>query len=484
MNYKAMARITSMVLLIESVLMCVPLFISIYDAERGAVTGFMCSMLIGLGLSCLLMFFGKGADRRFYAREGFVVVGVAWIVMSLIGSLPFFISREIPSYIDCLFETVSGFTTTGASVLSDVESLSRGMLYWRSFTHWLGGMGMLVFLIAIVPQSGKAGGFSVHILRAESSGPAVGKLVPKMRNTALILYLCYIMLTVLDTLFLYIGTHSLFDSLCLAYGTAGTGGFGILNDGFMSYSPYVQYVTTVFMILFGVNFTMYYYILLRKFAQVIKDEEIRVYFGVIIVATALITMNVRPLYSSLSETIRHAVFQVGSIITTTGFATTDTDLWPTLSKSIIFMLMFCGACAGSTGGGFKLIRIIVLAKEVRRNTHKLIHPNEVRVIRYSGSVVDEQRVANINAYLAVYVFIIALSFLLLSHENFSLMTNLSAVVSAVNNIGPGFEGVGATCNFAAYSGFSKVVLSLDMLIGRLEIFPILSLFSLSTWKVA
>ena len=409
-------------------------------------------------------------------------MGLSWIAMSLLGCLPFWLSGEIPHFMDAFFEIVSGFTTTGSSILSDVESLSKGLLYWRSFSHWLGGMGVLVFLLAIIPASGSDKGFTMHLLRAESPGPDVGKLVPKMRQTAMILYLIYITLTILNIVFLLIGGMSLFESVCTAFGTAGTGGFGIKNDSIASYSPYIQNVCTVFMLLFGINFSCYYLLLLRQIGGIFKDEELRLYIGIAVITAALIALNIRQLYASWEETIRHAAFQVSSIMTTTGFATTDFDLWPAFSKGLLLMLMVVGACAGSTGGGLKCSRVLLLFKSLRCNIRQVLNPRKVQVIRNNGKVVDEKIVTNNNAYLAAYVIIIIISYLLISLDGFSIGTNLSAVLACFNNIGPGFEAVGPTCNFSAFSDFSKFVLILDMLAGRLEIFPILVLLSRSSWR--
>ncbi len=408
-------------------------------------------------------------------------VGVSWIVMSLLGSLPFYISREIPSYLDALFETVSGFTTTGASILPEVEILSKGILYWRSFTHWLGGMGVLVFVLAVGAFGESSKGFTMHLLRAESPGPQVGKLVPKMKKTAEILYLIYMMLTIVNIIFLLAGGMPLFDSVCTAFGTAGTGGFGIKNDSIASYSPYIQNVCTVFMLLFGVNFSCYYMLLLRQFYSVFKDEELRLYLGIVLGSIVLITLNVRGFYGTLEETVRHAAFQVASIVTTTGFATTDFDLWPSFSKAIILGLMVIGASAGSTGGGFKCARVLIVVRSLRRNLRRAILPQKVQVVRINNHMIDEKVLENTNAYLTAYVIILFVSFILVSIDQFSITTNITAVLSCFNNIGPGLEAVGPTCNFGDFSWLSKLVLIMDMLAGRLEIFPILILFSRSTW---
>ena len=480
MNYKMMGRFIGLILMVEAVFMIPAGIISLCYGEYTAMWSFWAAMGACLTVAAILLLLCKGAPSAFYAKEGLVCVGLSWIVLSLFGCLPFFLSREIPHYIDAFFEIVSGFTTTGASILPEVESLSRGILYWRSFSHWLGGMGVLVFLLAFTGGQGK--GFTMHLLRAESPGPNVGKLVPKMRTTATILYVLYIALTVINFLFLVLGKMPVLDAVCTAFGTAGTGGFGIKNDSMGSYSPYLQNVTTIFMILFGVNFSCYYLLLLGQFKSVWKDEELRTYVGIILLSIALIVPNIRGMFDSLVETIRHAAFQVGSIITTTGFSTVDFDQWPSFSKAILMLLMIVGACAGSTGGGLKVARLLLILKSLRRNIRQMLNPRKVQVIRNNDSAVDEKVLANTNAYLAAYVVIIFVIFGIISLDGFSIGTNFSAVLCTFNNIGPGFEAVGPMCNFAAYSPLSKFVLSLGMLAGRLEIFPILVLLSRSTWK--
>jgi len=482
MNYKMMGRFLAQILSVEGIFMIPALCISLYCGDGGAARGFGLTMLIIAALTAVLFLLCRGAPSIFRAREGLVCVGISWIVLSAVGCLPFYLSREIPSYVDAFFEMVSGFTTTGASILQDVEALSKGILYWRSFSHWVGGMGVLVFLLAFT--GGKGQGFTMHLLRAESPGPNVGKLVPKMRTTAAILYVLYIVLTVLDIVFLLLGGMSLFEAVCHAFGTAGTGGFGVKGDSFAGYSPYLQNVTTVFMILFGVNFSCYYLLLLRQFKSVFGDEELRLYFGIILGSIVLITLNLSlcGYYGSLGETIRHAAFQVGSIITTTGYATTDFDLSPAFSKTLLLCLMVVGACAGSTGGGLKVARFLLLLKGLRRNIRQMLNPRKVEVIRNNGAVVDEKILDNTNAYLAAYVLIIFAVFLIISLDGFSAGTNFSAVLCTFNNIGPGLEAVGPTCNFSQFSDLSKLVLSWAMLAGRLEIFPILVLFSRDTWK--
>ena len=480
MNYKMMGRFMAQILSIEGVFMIPALIISLCYGEYPAAKGFGWAMLIILGLCVLLFAICRGAPSAFYAKEGLVCVGISWIVLSLVGCLPFYISQEIPKYVDALFEMVSGFTTTGASIVPEVEKLSHGIIYWRSFSHWLGGMGVLVFLLAFTGAKGQ--GFTMHLLRAESPGPNVGKLVPKMRSTAGILYMLYIGMTVINVIFLLCGGMPLFDAVCTAFGTAGTGGFGIKNDSLASYSPYIQNVTTVFMILFGINFSCYYLLILRQFGSVFKDEELRVYVGIILVSIVLIVLDVRSMYPTMEETVRHSAFQVGSIITTTGYSTVDFDQWPSFSKTILLLLMVSGACAGSTGGGMKVARILLLFKGLRRNIRQMLNPRKVEVVRNNGAVVDEKILANTNAYLAAYVIIIFAVFLVISLDGFSAGTNFSAVLCTFNNIGPGLEAVGPMCNFAGYSDLSKLVLTWAMLAGRLEIFPILILFSRNTWK--
>ena len=482
MNFKMIGRLIAFILLVEAVVMVPPALISVFDGDMADFSAFLVSMGVTLICAGALYLPCRNAKKNFYSREGLVCVGLSWIALSFFGSLPFLLSNSIPRFIDALFEIVSGFTTTGASILTDVEALGRGMLYWRSFSHWLGGMGVLVFLLAIVPISGRNSGFSVHLLRAESPGPTVEKLVPRMRGTAEILYFMYIALTVLDIIFLLVGGLPLFDALCIAFGTAGTGGFSILNSGFADYSPYIQNVTTVFLMLFGVNFNCYYLLLMRQFRSIKKDEEIKLYFSFAVLATFLITCNTFKMYSSMAETARHAAFQVASIMTTAGFATTNFDLWPSFSKMILFMLMLIGACAGSTGGGFKFSRVLILAKSLRRRIRQILYPQNVQVVRLSGQTVNEHVVNKTAIYLVGYMFIIVLSSLVISLDNFSITTNLSAVVACFNNIGPGFEMVGAVGNYSAFSDFSKLVLIFDMLAGRLEIFPILVLFSRKTWR--
>ena len=459
MNYKMMGRFIAQILMITGVFMLPALAISVYCGETAAVYAFLLTLGVFALVIGLLMLTCRGAASAFYAKEGLVCAGASWIVLSLLSCLPFYFSREIPSYMDALFEIVSGFTTTGASILPAV-----------------------VFLLAFTQGGGKGQGFTMHLLRAESPGPNVGKLVPKMRKTAAILYLLYICLTILNVIFLLFGKMPLLEAVCTAFGTAGTGGFGIKNDSIAGYSPYLQNVTTVFMALFGINFSCYYLLLIGNFRSVFKDEELRMYLGILVGATLLIAWNLRGFYPTLGETFRHAAFQVSSIMTTTGFATTDFGRWPAFSQSILLLLMVIGACAGSTGGGLKCARALLLFKGLKRNIHQVLHHRRVQAIRINDQVVEEKVLDNANAYLSAYVIILFLSFLVISLDGYSIGTNFSAVLACFNNIGPGLEAVGPTCNFGGYSALSKLVLILDMLAGRLEIFPILVLFSHSTWK--
>jgi trk system potassium uptake protein TrkH len=452
MNYKMMGKFIAQILIIEAIFMIPAMFISLGYGEYSAMWSFLVSLAACAVVSGVLFFSCKGAPSAFYAKEGLVCVGLSWIVLSLFGCLPFFLSREIPNYIDALFEIVSGFTTTGSSVVANVEGLSHGIIYWRSFSNWLGGMGVLVFLLAFTGAKGS--GFTMHLLRAESPGPNVGKLVPKMRSTASILYVIYIVMTVINFLFLIFGKMPVFDALCSAMSTAGTGGFGIKNDSFASFSPYIQSVTTVFMILFAVNFSCYYLLLLGQFKSVFKDEELRVFIGIILGAVLLITLDIRSLYGSLEETVRHAFFQVGTMVSSTGFVSTDFDLWPSFSKAILICIMVVGACAGSTGGGLKVARLLLLLKGLRRNIRQTLNPQKVQVIRNNDAAVSEKVLDNTNAYLAAYGLILFISFVLVSIDGFSVETNFSAVVSCFNNMGPGFAAVGPTCNYSGYSAFS------------------------------
>ena len=484
MNYKMICRFLGLMLAVGAIFLLPALVISLCYGRWTASIAFAATFGIMGGVAGLLLLIGRRATRLFGPREGMVAVSTGWLVLSALGCLPFVFSGEIPSYIDAFFETVSGFTTTGASVLFAPENLTEGILYWRSFTHWLGGMGVLVFLLAVVP-GGNQGGFTMHLLRAESPGPDVGKLVPRMKKTAAILYLIYIVMTVLNVAFLLFGGEmNALEAVCTAFGTAGTGGFGIRGSSMAEYGAYTQNVTTIFMFLFGVNFSCYYLLLLGSVRSVVKDEELRTYVLLAAGCVVMIALNIRSLYGTWEETIRHSAFQVSSIMTTTGFATTDFDLWPMFSKGILLLLMVVGACAGSTGGGFKVARLLLVFKSLRRNIRRVIDPKKVEVVRMGGRTVSETVLDNTNAYTAAYVVSIVVSFLLICLDPMvtGMDTGLSAVLACFNNIGPGLAAVGPTCNFAGLTVFCKIILSLDMLAGRLEIFPMLILLSRSTWR--
>ena len=486
MNYRIMAKIHAWILLILAALMVPSMFISIFMHETKSVIAFLLTIIITVAISLILALISKDARAKFYAKEGLVCVGMAWIVMCLLGALPFFFSGTIPHYADAFFESVSGFTTTGSSILTEVEHLGKGMLFWRSFTHWIGGMGVLVFFLALVP-SGGSGGFSLHILRAESTGPSVGKSTPRMRETASALYIIYIGLTVLDFIFLLIGKMKVFDAACIAFGTAGTGGFTVLNTGFATYTPFAINVTTVFMLLFGINFSIYFMILFKRVWSAIKNEEL-MYYGIIVVcATLFFVLNIYKKTAqtmNLGDTVMHSAFQVGALLTTTGYATADFTQWPAFSQAVVLVLMMIGACAGSTGGGMKIARVMILFKALKRNAHRLNNPTEIRVVKVNKQRISEQTVSSVNSYLAAYVILIIVSFLIVSLDkaNYSVTSNLSAVVSTFNNIGPALDQIGPMSNFSGYSVLSKIVFSIDMLFGRLEIFPILTLLLPSTYR--
>lgn len=476
MNISIVMYFLGWVLGIEGVLMILPCVIAVIYQEINGL------YFLGTGLFCtltgLLLSHKKPVNTIFYAREGFVSVALSWIVLSFFGALPFYLSREIPVFEDALFEVISGFTTTGASILSEVEPLSRCMLMWRSFTHWIGGMGVLVFILAVLPL---AGGYNIHIMRAESPGPSVGKLVPRVRVTAKILYLIYFFITMAEILILLCSGMPWFDSIAMSLGTAGTGGFGILNDSCGSYSTFQQATFTVFMILFGINFNVYYLFLIRKPKDALKCEEMRVYFTIILASILLISLNVRSLFPNFLQAVHHSAFQVASIITTTGFATMDFDLWPTFSKTILVCLMFVGACAGSTGGGIKVSRIAIAVKTVGKELSSLIHPRSVKVLKFEGKVIEHSVLRSINTFLITYVLIFGVSILLISLDGYDPTTSFTAVAATLNNIGPGLNQVGPTCNFSIFSPVTKYVLMFDMLAGRLELFPMLLLFSPKVW---
>ena len=478
MNRRMILYMLGQILPLEAALMMLPLTVSLIYREYYTLIPFLSAILLSLAVGIALILIFREKKQVIYAREGFMIVALAWLMLSVFGALPFYLSREIPSYIDAFFETVSGFTTTGASILTNLENISHGMLFWRSFTHWIGGMGIIVLIMAIMPTSN---GRSIHIMRAEMPGPIVGKLVPKVRDTAKILYIIYIVLTLVETVTLMCGGMTLYESLIHSFGTAGTGGFGIKSDSLASYSPYCQWVIAVFMLIFAVNFNLYYLMLVRKFRSIFKSEELRTYIGIVLVAVAIITLNIRNMYCTFSETLRYSVFQVASVITTTGYSTVNFDLWPGLSKGILFMLMFIGGCAGSTAGGLKVSRIIIIFRSIKNSVRKMTHPRSVSTVRFEGKGIDEATQKSVSGYFAMYMLIIAAVFLLISYEPFGFETNLSAAVSCFNNVGPGFQQVGPISSYAEYSPFSKLVLSAAMLLGRLEIYPIIAALSVSSW---
>jgi trk system potassium uptake protein TrkH len=478
MNKKMIVYILGKMLGIEGLLLLIPGIVAILYREENATAFFITSII--LFVFYLLFARKKPDDTGIYAKEGFIIVAFAWVLWSIFGSLPFVISGSIPSYIDAFFETVSGFTTTGSTVLNDIESLSQGMLFWRSFTHWIGGMGVLVFVLAFIPLTDKR---SIHLMRAEVPGPAVDKLVPKVRSTAKILYGIYIILSVILTILLMCGGMSFFDSLIHMFGTAGTGGFSNRSASIGYYnSVYIESVITIFMILFGINFNMFYFLLIKKFKPIFKSEEVRAYLGIIVLATVIIAFNILNIYGIQLEAFRYAVFQVASIITTTGYATADFDLWPQLSKSVILGIMIIGACAGSTGGGIKVSRLIILFKTVRQEIKHILHPKSVSIVTIDKKRVDDDTIHGVYIYFIAYVLIFVMSVILISIQNIDFPTTFSAVLTCINNVGPGIAGVGPTQSFHDFSIFSKVVFCFDMLAGRLELFPFLIIFSPSLWR--
>lgn len=479
---------TGRLICIEAALMLLPLLVSAIYKED-CYLAFLVVIAISLSLGLLLTWISRPRDKTIYAREGFIIVALSWVVFSAIGALPFVISGEIPSYVDAFFETVSGFTTTGASILTDVEALSHGALFWRSFTHWVGGMGILVFVVAMTNSVSDR---SIHILKAEMPGPTMGKLVPRLKDTAKILYLIYIGLTVLEFIFLFAGGMPLFDSIVHAVGTAGTGGFGIKADSIASYSPYCQWVIGIFMFVFGLNFNVYYFTLIRRFKDLRHCAEAWIYLAIASVSIITITLNIMPLFGSFGEALRHGVFQVGTVMSTSGFATDNFDLWPQLSKCILFILMFMGACANSTAGGLKVSRVILLVKSIRVQLKKLIHPRSVNTVKFEGKTLDNETLVATTNYFSLYMICMLAIFIVISFDNtaaaaitqggFNITeTNFTAVVSCFNNIGPGLGMVGPAGSFAAYSPVSKIVFCLAMLLGRLEIFPLLLTLAPSTW---
>lgn len=479
MNYSIVRYVLGHVLLVEGAFMLLPCIVAaIYGEQEGfayLLVAFLCT-LFGT-----LMMLRKPKNNVFYLKEGCVATSLSWILLSFFGALPFWLTKEIPSLVDALFETVSGFTTTGASILSDVEALSHCSIFWRSFTHWIGGMGVLVFLLALIPMSG---GSHINLMKAESPGPSVGKLVPKVKHTARILYFIYMGMTAVLVVFLLLGKMPLFDALTTAFGTAGTGGFGIKNDSMMSYSPYILWVITIFMILFGVNFNAFYLMLFKQFKKAFGMEEVKSYFAIIGVAIAIIFFNIISMYENAFDALTHAAFQVGSIITTTGFSSADFDLWPQTSKTVLVLLMFIGACAGSTGGGIKVSRFVITLKTMVKELNSYIHPKSIKKIKMDDKPVEHEVLRSINVYFITYIILFAASILAISFEGKDLITNFTAVTATFNNIGPGLAMAGPTQNFGFFTDFSKFVLIFDMLAGRLELFPLLILFHPTLWKDA
>lgn len=480
-NFKIISRTVGPILLLEALMMLPAMGICIYDGDRVEVAAFLQTIVVTAVVGGGMVYCSRKEQSSLLAHEGFTIVALCWIFMSLLGALPFWLSGAIPSYLDALFETVSGFTTTGASILPEVESLSRGLLYWRSFTHWVGGMGMLVFALAVVPGNKKSGG-TLYLMRAESPGPDVGKVTPRVHQTAVILYGIYVVLTIICFLCLLLGGMPLFDSVCTAFGTAGTGGFGIKNDSLVSYSHHLQTIVTVFMLIFGINFNLYYLLLLKRFKDVFCDEELWTYLGIFAGASLLITWDIHWVVGSWGEAFHHAAFTVSTIMSTSGFATTDFDLWPPFSKHILLVLMLLGGMAGSTSGGMKISRLVLLFKQLKANMRQTLRPRSVQIVHLNGRPVNQGVLQGLNAYMAAYWIIMFISLLLLSLNEMPLETNLSAVFTCFNNVGPGFQLVGPMCNFGHLSSLSKVVLIVDMLLGRLEIFPILALLSGSHWQ--
>ena len=477
MNYSMIIFILGHLLRYEALFMILPIVTGFIYGEKEAYAFLgvaILTFIIGTILTCK-----HPKNKQIYTRDGSVTVALGWIVLSLFGALPFTICGDIPFYIDAMFETISGFTTTGASILSDVEALSHASIMWRSFTHWVGGMGVFVFILSLLPM---IGGSTMQLMKAESPGPSVDKFVPKVKDTAKLLYSIYIVITAIQIVCLLLAKMPLFDTLTLTFGSVGTGGFGIKNDSMASYTSLQQNIVTFFMIISGINYSFYFLIISKKFKDAFHLEEVRWYLGIILVAGILITLNILHLYGSIGEAIKHAFFQVGSIMTTTGYSSTDFNLWPEFSKTILILLMIIGACAGSTAGGFKVSRMLMLLKSIKVELSMMIHPREVKKIRMDGHVVKPEVLRTAQVYLVLYWVIFLFSVLLISVDNFNFTTNFTAVAATFNNIGPGLAGVGPMSNFGIYSTFSKIVLMVGMLIGRLELYPIILLLVPATWK--
>lgn len=477
MNYRMLRYLLGCILLIEAILLLLPLATAMIYKEDILPFVYTICMLLVISVPCVIL---KPKNTSIYAREGFVCVSAAWILLSVFGALPFVFSGVIPNFIDALFETVSGFTTTGASILTAVEGLPRSILFWRSFTHWVGGMGVLVFMLAILPS---AGGEAIYLMRAEVPGPTKGKLVPKMRQTALILYGIYIVLTCFEFIALLLCGLPLYDSIVTSFATAGTGGFSVLNNSIAGYAnPAAEWVIAIFMILFGVNFNLFFFVLIGKIKDALKSEELRVYLGVIAVSVVAVSVNIFHMIGNLGDTVRTAFFQVASIMTTTGFVTVEFNDWPVLSKTILTLLMIIGACAGSTAGGLKISRILILFKNIFREIKHMIRPKSVNVVRVDGEVIPDETIRSATGYLSVYMLAIVICVVLISVDGYSMETNISATLSCINNIGPALGDIGAMGNCSVFSPFSKLVLTFAMLLGRLEFVPMIVFFSPYAWK--
>ena len=477
MNYSMIFYILCSVLTFEGFFLLAPCIVALcYGEKQGLLYFAVAAVCIIVGGFARIR---KPKNKVFFSKEGFVTVSLSWIVISLVGALPFYFTGEIPSYADALFETISGFTTTGASILSDVEALSKCSAFWRCFTHWMGGMGVLVLILAVLPISGS---YNMHLMRAESPGPSVGKLVPKVRNTAKMLYGIYIVITALEIILLLVAGMSVYDALTLSFATAGTGGFALLNSSIASYSVAIQIIITVFMLICSVNFNVYYCLYAKKFKEAIMSEEMRTFFIIVFGASILITINVMNSFDSVFSAFQTVIFHVASVMSTTGFATADFNLWPEFSKTILLFVMMIGACAGSTGGGLKISRFVIFFKAVKNEILSIIHPKCIKKVHFEGKGLSDEMVKAVLCYVSAYVLIIAVSCILISIDNFDFETNFSAVIATFNNIGPGLGMVGPTGNFGSYSVFSKIVLMFDMLVGRLEIFPMLVLFSPSLYR--
>ena len=478
MNFQIVRYMLGYVCYFQTAFLALPLLVSLIYREAHAGWAYLGTMGLCMLLGILLTF-KKPTDKRMYSKEGLVTVSLSWLMLSLTGAIPFTIAGEIPNYVDALFETVSGFTTTGSSILTDVEAISYASRFWRSFTHWVGGMGVLVFILAILPLKG---GAFMNLMKAESPGPSVSKLVPKLRDTAFFLYAIYMGITLIELVLLLVAGMPMFDAITMTMGTAGTGGFAVRSHGLTGYTMLQQGIIAVFMVLFGVNFNAYFLIVRKKMKQALKMEEVITYLTIIAVSVVIITVSILPMFPNAFEAFHHAFFQVGTIITTTGYATADFNLWPPIAKTVLVILMFVGACAGSTGGGMKVSRFIIMVKGIGKEIQTLLHPRSVKKVRMDGRVIEHEVVRSVNIYLAIYILIFVGSLLLITLDEKDLVTNFTAVAATMNNIGPGLEVVGPMGNFSSFSNLSKLVFCFDMLAGRLELLPMLMLFVPSVWK--